>query len=32
VISTMEELDVDVVGLPGRESVVGAQGIESLDD
>lgn len=32
VLGTMEELDVDVLSLPGKESVQGAQGIEALDN
>lgn len=31
IVGTMEELDEDVVGLPGKESVAGAQGIETLE-
>lgn len=31
VLGVMEELDEDVLGLPGKESVAGAQGLEPLD-
>ncbi len=31
VLGVMEDLDVDVVELPGKESVAGAQGIELLE-
>ncbi|KAF2462179.1 transcription factor Pcc1-domain-containing protein, partial [Lineolata rhizophorae] len=30
VLGVMEELDVDVVGLPGKESVAGAQGVAPI--
>ncbi|KAF2102558.1 Pcc1-domain-containing protein [Rhizodiscina lignyota] len=31
VLGAMEELDTDVLALPGKESVAGAQGLEALD-
>lgn len=31
VLGVMEELDEDVIGLPGKDSVSGAQGVVALD-